>query len=573
MDGRIFAGKYRTERELGTGPAGRTWLATGPGGEQVVVKVVHPRDAETASRIEHDVDLVSGIRHPVLPTILEWGHDGGDFFVVREHVPGIDLKVELEQQGRFAPLTAERYAAAASDALGQIHARGVIHGNVKTANLIRTPEDAIKLVGSSLGPVGKAVFGPDDPPSAAHYIAPEQVEDDGVSPATDVYSMGVVLYELVTGRVPFDGPTAASVADQHAHAVPAPIAEAAPEVPAALDAVIMRALEKAPETRYADGAALRAALEAAIRPRLAAPEPEPARKGAAWAWVVGGVVLLAVVLAWALGAFGARQVLVPSVVGMTQAEASASVGAAGLRLGSVSFAGQTVAGVANGAVSSQSPAGGAKVDPATKVDLVLAGMETVTVPDVVGATQAQATASLRTAGLAVGAITNVPTSSATPGTVLSQDPHSGGTSPKGATVDLQLAQPLATPAVPDVTGLSRADATSTLRGAGFLVRVTHRSSGTVASGNVIDQNPTGGVTAQSGSTVTIVVSSGPALVAVPGLIGKTQADAVNALTAAGFKSQITLHTGGGPIGSVIDQSPASGTKAASGSTVVITVAQ
>jgi serine/threonine-protein kinase len=576
MESKVFAGKYRAIRELGEGPAGRSWLAEAPGDGEVVVKVIHPADSAAAAAVERDVSLISGIRHPALPTVLEWGHDRGDFFVVREWVPGADLEVELGQQGKFAPASVARYGSQAADALGQIHSRGLTHGNVKTANLIRTPEDAIKLVGNSLG-LGAAVTFPEGAQSsAAHYLAPEQVEGAGkMSPATDVYSMGVVLYELLTGRVPFDGPTAASVADQHAHKAPASIRQSSPDVPASLEAVVMKALEKSPEARYANGEELKVALDGFLQPAAVPATVAAARKPARWPWVLLAILLVvaAVVAAWLFGLFGGPEIAVPNVVGMGAVEASSTIGAAGLQVGTVTYSGSPVSGVQDGSVASQSPASGTRVDASTKVDLVLAGAQSAVVPNVVGATEAQALATLQGEGFVSGVVSMVPTTSAAPGTVLTQSPASGTSVDKGSSVDLQIAQTPTATAIPDVTNLTRAAARTTLENAGFAVAVTTRASSSVPSGRVIEQDPTAGVTAQPGSTVSIVVSSGVARTTVPDVVGETQAAAVNALTAAGFKSQITFQTGGGTVGTVVDQSPNAGATASSGSTVVLTVVQ
>ena len=577
MEARTFAGKYVVERELGEAAGGRTFLAAAPDGSRVVVKVVHPVDAAAAEDVERDVSLISGIRHPALPAIHEWGHDGRDFFVVREYVPGADLGLELGQQGRFAPVTAARYGAEAADALSQIHRRGLVHGNVKTANIIRTPEDEIKVVGSSLG-LAEPGLAPGAPPTAAYYLAPEQVEGGALSPATDVYAMGVVLYEMITGHVPFDGPTAAAVADEHLHAVPAPIGDSVPDMSPALETVIMRSLEKSPGARFADGEALRAALVSVYEPVSPSSAPAgsaPARARSPWPWVgVGVVVVLAALgIAWAMGAFtpAVHEAVVPNVAGMTQADASVAVIRAGLQLGAVTFSGRSVTGVPDGSVASQSPAAGTKVDPASKIDLVLSGVESVKVPNVIGLTETQATINLQAAGLVAGTVTNVATASVPAGMVLVQSPVAGTAAAKGTAVDLQVSQ--GSVAVPDVVGATQSDAESAVESAGFVASVTQKSSSSVPSGRVIEQNPTAGVQAQPGSTVTIVVSTGPGLAAVPDVVTMTQADAVNALTAAGFTSHVTLLTGGGTVGTVIDQTPNAGVKAAPGSTVEITVAQ
>jgi len=157
--------------------------------------------------------------------------------------------------------------------------------------------------------------------------------------------------------------------------------------------------------------------------------------------------------------------------------------------------------------------------------------------------------------------------------VTAQTPEQGAQAAKGSSIDLWVAQAPATAPVPSVVGLTQVAADTALVNAGLVVVVAKQASGTVASGLVIDQTPAAGVIAQVGSTVTIRVSTGPAQATVPNVIGKTQASAVNTLTSAGFLTQVTLQTGGGTVGSVVDQSPAGSTKAASGSAVVITVVQ
>lgn len=581
MDGKVFAGKYRTIRELNGERSGRTWLAEAPDGMNVVVKVVSPVDEVTSAHLEHEVSLLSGIHGPGLPQILEWGHGPGEFFVVRPFIPGADLALELGQQGVFAPTTVAKYGRSAAEALGLVHARGLVHGNVRTANLIRTPEDEIVLVGGGIGHPSQLPIGPEMPLTVAHYLAPEQVEGGPVTPATDVYALGAVMYELLTGRVPFDGPTVGSIADQQAHKPPEPLSLSVPDVPEALQAVVMRALEKAPEARYADGNELAAALDEAMgvatgRPGPAAVIEEAAESkvhGWMWAAIAALVVLLVVLAAWVGGLFGPGKVAVPDLTGKTPTEAAAALALDKLKIGSVTFAGGAVPGVADGAISSQVPAAGSSVARGTSVAVVLAGSETVPVPNVVGQTEAQAVTAIQTAGLVTGVVTNVATTAVSAGTVLSQAPVAGSTAVKGSGVDLQVAQVPTASAVPNVVGMKRDAAGSALQAAGFVATFVGRASASVGSGTVIEQNPSAGVTARPGSTVTVVVSTGPATTAVPAVVGMTQAAAVNALTAAGFKTQITQQTGGGTVGNVIDQSPSAGTKAPTGSTVTITAVQ
>jgi len=576
MDGKVFAGRYRAVRELSQDETGRTWLGVAPDGDQVIIKVVHPLDAADSELIEHEVDLASGIRHSSLPAILEWGHDDGDFFVVREYVGGSDLKTELSLQDRFAPSTVARYGSDAAEALSQLHARGLMHGNVRTANLIRMPSDKVKLVGSGLGARDASTLRvPRTPASAAWYLAPERVEGEPPSVASDIYALGAVLYELLTGRPPFVGDNAGEVADRQLHAMPTPIEELEAGVPASLDAIVMRALEKSPDARWSSAAEMKAALdrvEEAESPRpVLEPAPAAASRAGLWTAIVVVVALVVLGAAWAMGLFGGGGVAVPDVVGKSLPAARAAVIAAGLDVGTITYSGVAEPGIADGLVARQTPAAGTKAASAGTVDLVLAGREMLSVPDVSGITEAQAVVTLDKAGLTVGSVNVVATTAVAAGVVTSQTPEQGEQAAKGSAVDLWVAQAPVGVAVPDVSGLKQAAANTALVSAGFVVKVVTRSSTSVANGIVIDQVPSAGVTAQSGATVTIHVSTGPATASVPNLVGRTQAAAVNALTSAGFLTQVILQTGGGTSGVVVHQSPASGATAAKGSTVAITV--
>ena len=582
MDERVFAGKYRTVRELGATAAGRTYLATDPEGTSVVVKVIRPADEYAADVVETDIAAVSGIRHPALPRVYEWGHDGPDFFVVREYVHGADLKSEIGQQGRLAPLVAARYGSEAAGALGEIHRRGLVHGNVKTANLIRVPEDpsgaaAVILVGYGLGLRGDAATANTSaPPSTAYYLAPEQVAGAAITPQTDVYALGVVLYELVTGRVPFDGATASAVAEQHTHTVPRPVREVAPDVPASLERVIMKALEKSPQARYGSADEMRVALDKVASSVAPVAAGASQKKGISpWVWVAlaSVLVLLALGVAWALGVFSGAKVTVPDVVGRPVAVATATIEAAGLTVGAITYTGAPVTGVADGSVTTQTPKPAEKVAAGSLVDIVLAGVERVAVPAVVGQQQTDAAAAIQGAGLTLGKVTQVATDVAEPGVVMAQGPAPGAMVAKGAAVSLTVATaPPAAGTVPAVGGQTQAQATDILNAAGFNVKVVVKASADVPAGSVIDQDPAAGVQAVTGSTVTIDVSSGPEPMTVPDVTTKSQADATNTLTDAGFKVKVIEATGV-PVGTVIGQSPPGNTKAQPGSTVTITVAK
>lgn len=574
MEGKVYAGSYRTVRELSAEGTGRTWLAEGPEGRQVVVKVVRPRDSVEAALIEHEIDLASGIGDATLPTIIEWGHDGSDLFVVRDYFEGDDLLTELALQQRFVPLTVARYGSEAAEALARLHERRLAHGNVRTANLLRSPSDQLVLVGAGLGERdAPRALTADAPASAAWYLAPERIEGETAAASSDIYALGAVLYEMLTGRPPFEGESAAEVADKQLHASPRPVGDLAPEAPAALSAAIMRAMEKSPEARWQSAAEFAAALRAVGSPEAPIAVAPAKRSKTALVAVIAAVLVLALLgAAWAAGLFAGRTA-VPDLAGRTVSEAQDAAAAAGLTVGAVTYSGEAGTGVADGLVSGQSPVAGTSVPPGTKIDLVLAGREMITVPNGVGKTESEARSLIEGVGLTVGLVTDVPTSTATTDTVTSQDPSAAAQAAKGSPVDLWVAVPQTEAAVPNVLGLAQGSAATALTGAGFGVAIVTLASPTAAEGVVIDQTPSAGVVALTGSAVTIRVSSGPGAVVVPKVIGMTQAEAVNALTFVGFRTQVALQKGGGTVGTVIAQSPLGGQDAASGTAVIITVVQ
>lgn len=445
-DARVFAGRYRVERELGVESSGRTYLAAAPDGERVVVKVVRPVDDGAAGVVEDELLRVSGLDHPGLPHIYEWGRDGRDLFVVREWLPGEDLKTQLARDGRLSPGVAAAYAADVADALERIHLRGVIHGNIKTANIIRTPEGATYLLGYSLGLQGDAARAMTNAhPSVAHYLAPEQVRGDAVTPATDIYALGTVLYELVAGRVPFDAASAAGVADQQANTAPRPLRDIAPDVPLALERIIMQAMEKSPGERHATAAAMRDELRAfaGIGTPSPAPALAPVRRSNPVPWIAAGLAALFVVAlasAMAAGVFKSADVEVPDLTGRPLSDASASLIASGLELGSVGYRGAPVPGLPDGAVASQIPAPGTRAHAPSRVDVVLAGAERVQVPSLVGLTRDKALAVLRSAGFVADLLSGVATSAAAPGSIVDQSPEPGVLAPKGSVVTIEPAR-------------------------------------------------------------------------------------------------------------------------------------
>ncbi len=365
---------------------------------------------------------------------------------------------------------------------------------------------------------GQADLSDADPPANAYFVSPEEVLARDVTRSSDIYALGESLYAVATGVVPFDGPNAMIVAQQQAGSAPEPPRRLRPDLPASLEHVILRAMAKQPEQRHGSAEELRQELERAaaglrVSPPPSAPAPVDKPKRPVWPWVIG-LIIVAVVLGavWLSGALGGA-VTVPDLTGMTLDEARTTLSDLGLELGALTT-GQSDSGSREGTVLDQSPKPGVEVDEGTAVDLVIVGAVSVVMPDLSGLTQSEAEAAVTAAGLILQRTITVYSNDVPAGQVADQTPAAGTTVAGGAAVTISVsAGPQTSPspraaAVPDVVGMTRTAALEALEQAGFSAVVSEVASDTVETGLVIGQTPQGGVLAEPGTSVTVVVSTG-----------------------------------------------------------------
>lgn len=251
MPDTVVAGKYQLTRQIGAKDLTTTFMARDDHGTTAVVEVTRSGGPDHFIRLQQRARAVAELDHADLPRVFAFGAHDDTYYVAREYVDGMNLKT-LAAGGPIRPLQAARYAMQVCEALWTAHAQGLVHGDLRPHNLILTPEGVVKVLEWAMPtPSGELSSRSGDAPEFWHYASPEEIHGKKLTPASDVYSLGVVLYELVTGFVPFDGHDAQEVRRKHVEQYPEPAGRLNVNVPPELEGIIMRALAKSPGFRTA----------------------------------------------------------------------------------------------------------------------------------------------------------------------------------------------------------------------------------------------------------------------------------------------------------------------------------
>ena len=524
---------YRILTRIGSGGMADVYRAEDTHlGREVALKVLHRRfsaDEGFVERFRREASSAASLQHPNVVNVFDRGEHEDTYYIAMEHLSGSTLKQLIDTD---APLDQERaidLGIQILKAAAFAHRRGVIHRDLKPHNVIVSDEGTAKVTDFGIARAGASemtetgsIMG------TAQYLSPEQAQGHAVSPASDIYSIGVLLYEALTGRVPFHGESAVSIALKHLNEQPAPLSQLRPEIHPELERAVMTALAKDPAQRYASAEEMVHALEAARaaivggangeRTAVFAPVPAPAqrieeqweqpppfedeRRRPRWPWIA----LLALALAgialalYAVLGGGEEPVRVPAVEGQRLAQAQARLEAAGFE-------------VAQEDVRNRAPVG----------------------------------------------------------EVVDQDPAARALAEGGSTVTLSVSTGPGRRAVPEVNGLSRSRAARALRADGFRVEEDRASSDSVAEGRVIRADPRQGQSATIGSRVRLVVSTGPEQVEVPNVTGLSRESAESRLREEGLSSEVSEEESERPRGEVVQQTPAEGGSVDRGSAVEIVV--
>ena len=555
-------------------------------GRKVALKILHSRfaqDREFVERFRLEASHAAGLQHPNVVGIFDRGEFDGTYYIAMEYLEGETLKARLAA-GLSVP-EALRIARQVLAAARYAHKRGVIHRDIKPHNVIVDHEGNAKVAdfgiaragGSEITEVG-SIRG------TAQYLSPEQAQGKQAEAPSDLYSIGVVIYEMLTGRVPFEADSAVAVALKQVSETPEPPSKLNPDVSPALDAVVMRALEKDPARRFENADEFLTALdraeanptapgeqtarfepvsEAQLAAASGAGAGEPRQRSWRWIAIVGGIVLIATLGAWLVTRPGTVEV--PPVTGQPVGLATQVLEGRGLNVEIRTVRRQT----ARDTVLEQSPPAGHEVKEGSTIVLtVSAGPGTVEVPKVTGLRERHARE--RLSELFQVKVEEEFSDRFEEGIAIGTQPEEGVEVPTGSTVTLITSLGVELIAVPDVTGRTREQAEVTLADAGLEARVEERSS-TEPEGRVLDQSPLPGTEVERGDRVTIFVSSGEFEIA--DVVGEREPVAVRRLEAQGLRVSIeeTPVASNRRVGQVIEQDPPGGTQVSRGGRVTLTV--
>ena len=620
--GTLFDGRYQVVRKLGAGGMANVYLAEDQElGRRVAIKILndrHANDEQFVERFRREAKNAAALSHPNIVSIYDRGEAEGTYYIAMEYLDGRTLKELIVQRGPAPVTVSVEYARQVLSALRFAHRHGIVHRDIKPHNVLVDAEGRVKVTDFGIARAGASqMTEAGSIVGTAQYLSPEQARGTDVDQRSDLYSLGVVLYELITGTLPFNGDTPVEIAMKHLSTVPELPSERRPDVPRDLDLIVMRALAKDPDDRYESAEEMDADLERFLRgaavsplteesatqimraptaplaataatmvspPRRAAPLPpppvyydleEPIQRRPVWPWLAA---LLFVIGAGIGGWFlysqissklnSTKPVAVEEYRNMPEQLAREKIKADGFVPVVNHHASRTTA---VGLVFRQSTPAGKRIPKQSEITIwVSTGLPKAEVPDLVGTSSTDAVAALTKLGLKPRLR---PVPSAKPaGTVLAQDPPPQTNSTVGSTVWINVSKGPQPVSVPSVIGEPIDQASSELQAAGFNVSTRYVEDNQPAN-TVIGQSPSSGQSAGKGSTVSLTVSKGPKTSTVPDVTSTDVGSAEQTLQASGFRFKVVYQDVTDPtqVDLVLGQDPAGGTQQPGKTVVTLTV--
>ncbi len=632
MPGRKLGGRYQVQDKIGTGGMATVFRGLDEVlGRTVAIKTMLPQyatDPSFAARFKQEAQAAAALQSPYIVSVYDWGKDADTYYIVMEYLRGTDLKTGIRNHGALDCKKVAQIGSQIAQALSVAHRHDIIHRDIKPQNIMVQLDGNIKVMDFGIARAKNSHLTQDNSVlGTAHYVSPEQTQGKELGPTTDIYSLGIVMYESVTGEVPFKGDDAITVALKQVNEQPLPPSQLNPKVDPSLEAIILKCMQKNPADRFQTADELyrtlrdylagrlssvntatatamlpaqgtnriqpgRAVSNTAAMPRTAvasrtgnfrpqsatdqAAEEEAERQRKHKRNVIVGVIVAIVLIAGAAAAAfallnsGSKTYPVPNLANLTRAEAEAAIKKDGhFTVGSVKETYSDT--VEEGYVVDQSPNANREVAEGSEISFTVSkGKEpaaTVTVPDLSGKTVDEAEKALNEQQLKGKAGGTENSDDVEAGKVCRQDVAAGSSAKAGDTITYYVSLGVGEVTIPNVTGDSVADATAAMEERGFKVTTTEEYSDSTAEGLVIRTSPSKGNNAKKGDTITLVVSKGKedTSISVPNVVGMTYYNAKSTLVNAGF----SVSLGSGSDSGTVTAQSISG-RAEKGTSIVLT---
>lgn len=618
MSAMMLGGRYQVQDKIGAGGMATVYRGLDEVlGRTVAIKTMLPQyanDPSFAARFKQEAQAAAALQSPYIVSVYDWGKDADTYYIVMEYLRGTDLKSGIRKHGALDCKKVAQIGSQIAQALSVAHKHDIIHRDIKPQNIMVQPDGNIKVMDFGIARAKNSHLTQDNSVlGTAHYVSPEQTQGKELGPTTDIYSLGIVMYEAATGQVPFQGDDAISVALKQVNEQPKPPSQLNPAVDPSLESIILKCMQKNPAERFqtadelyrtlrdylagrmqavnsatamlpaqptnkldrgagaipaAGGTASMPRVERANRYRgqsateqAAEQEAERQRKRRRniILGVIGGIAVLAVVIFAVTSLLGSGTTMrtVPNLITLTQEEAIEEIEAAGFVAGTPEEVYSS--SYPEGQVCEQDPRAYREMPEGSTINFKVSKgeepVEQTSVPDLTNKTEEEAQALLAEANLKGRAGEEREDANIEQGLICDQDYDPGSSVDVGTTITYYVSSGSGQEVIPNVEGDDESTARSRLESAGFVVSSQTSNSDTVAEGHVIYTTPGVGETADVGSTVTIYVSSGPAAPKeydVQYVVGWTYAEAYAALTNQGFSP--VLATGNSAEGIVSSQS-------------------